>query len=391
MTVIGLIAEFNPLHNGHLYFIEKIKKDFSNPYIIGIISSNFVQRGEPAILDKWTRTSLALEAGVNLVLELPFVFACQNAEVFSKGALSILRNFPIDYLAFGAENDSSDLKDITKKLLNVDEDLKFSNILKKNLSLGHSYIRSRNRALVESDILNKDEIEIISKPNNILAVEYIKALDYFNLDICPYSIKRKYVDHDSPLVVSDFASGSFIRNNFDKNSSKLAKYLPGFTANSLSTRSRINDQILYGLIKYKLTFTNNIALTTDYEEGLDNRLKKNIDKARSLDELAHICASQRLTKSRIKRAIVNALVGYEKYDSKKLFSSNYIRVLGSDDLGFELLKSSDKKRINSFKEIDSSTGGIHKIGSIELRASNLYSIITSQDLNMDYYKSVIIK
>lgn len=384
MKIFGIIAEFNPFHNGHKYFIDEIKNNYNPDIIVGVLSSAFVQRGEPGLLNKWERAKLASLHGVNLVLELPFVFACQNAEIFAKGGIKILNDAGVNNLVFGVEDDSiEDLIRIAK--ITSSEDNIFRNKIKKYLDEGKSFIESRNNAYIDSGLLSEQDVEIISKSNNILGVEYIKAGMKINPTIKFHSIVRYKSSHDSKDIIDEYASASKIRQML-KNSISIERLVPKISNNALLNNTSYSEELLFSILKYNfINCQNSIKNTLEYEKGIENRISKYLDSANSIEELAELSCSKRITKSRIRRIIINSLVRVAKKDSFMALKANpYLRILAIDDIGRKYIKNLDVNYITNFKEIKKASPSVLEIANIENRASNLYSIINNQNLNIDF-------
>lgn len=389
MSTIGIIGEFNPFHNGHKYFIKKIRDEIeSTPTIISVISSSFVQRGQGAVLTKWDRASLALDNGIDLVIELPFVFACQNAEVFAKGAVKTLSIAGIDTLYFGSEiNNSSKLVEISKKISSnkdiIDEHLRI------NLANGYSFIVSRNLAYIQSKILNEAEVEIISKPNNILGLEYIKAIDYYKKNINIKTIQRT-VDHDSNFTKDNFASASKIREDYFCKIN-IENFIP-FTSNEYKFL-KTDDGLLLKLLKYLFLIEGvDISSNIEYENGLENRIKEFLPKASNFEDLVNKISNKRITKARVRRLLINALLHLDKeLIFSALDSSNYLRVLGMNEKGMAHLKNLQIPYVQKFKDFESFDPLTKEIFLTEKKASKLYALLTSTPYDLDFITSPIIK
>lgn len=391
MKIIGIVAEFNPFHNGHKYFIQQIKEKYNPDVIILVLSSSFVQRGTPSILSKWDRAKLAVDNGINLVVELPFIYACQNAEYFSKGAIKILKSLGINYLAFGMEDcDLSVLKRVAKSTTIKSE--KASSILKAYLNKGLSFIEARNLALVESGQISNDDLDFISKPNNILAIEYQRAIDFYDADIEMLPIERKLANHKDDFAVENFSSATFIRNQID-DINLIRSLVPNDTFEFLKIKNNENLQNLFTIFKYDiLNDTSHIIKTTDYENGIENRIMKKLNLSKSYSELIDNSSNKRITKSRIRRMITNSLIRLDnKFTMHSFRESPYIRILAMDNIGIDYLSNLDLPKITNFKEVNNIQGIVKEIAEIEVRASNLYSIINNKKINMDYYIGPYIK
>lgn len=379
MKIASIIAEYNPFHNGHKYQIEKIKTSYTD-YIVVIMSTSFVQRGEPAIIDKFTRAKIAIENGASLVIENPVIYSSSNAEIFSKGAINILDSFGIiDRLYFGSENNLSELLDINKKICeNISEDL-----IQKYLSEGNSFIKSREMAM---NFLTEDEKNILKGSNNILALEYIKALEKKKTKIEPHSIKRKGTEHDSILSSENIASASLIRNLIKENRD-YKNFVPNY---EFSDIHELNDY--FDILKYLLINKNiNFDKYFDYEIGLENRMFDNLD-AKNMDDFVEKVHSKRHSRARIKRLIISILLNLDKNLIFDSFSHPYIRILGLDDRGVEILKHSKNKNIiGSFKKYYDFADSIDKkVLDKEILATNLYNLKNGK-MNLDFTNKIYKK
>lgn len=235
MGILGIIVEYNPFHNGHLYHLQTSKELTKCDYTIAVMSGNFVQRGEPAIVDKWKRTQMALKAGIDLVIELPVVYATSTAENFAYGAVKLLDSLKIvDCFSFGSEK--GDLNELTKiaEIL-LEEPIYYRKALKEYLKSGITFAKARELALQK--VINNNEIEkILQTSNNILAIEYLKSLKKIGSSITPFTIKRKGSLYTSLELKGEFASASSIRKHiFEKGLEGLEKYIPDFTKEILQS------------------------------------------------------------------------------------------------------------------------------------------------------------
>ena len=390
MNKVAIVGEFNPFHNGHKYLVEQAYELIDTPYIISTMSTSFVQRGEPAILDKWIRASHALDAGIDLIIELPSVFAVQGAEYFAKGAMSTLKAFNPEYLIFGAETpDVNLLNELSTRLINSEKLI--SSSIKGYLNEGMSFIKARNKCLLDFNILNKDEIDIISSPNNILALKYIQAIDYFNLDTKIIPISRIGSNYKDNYYTGSYSSATYIRDNINNPNAPIRNVVPHYTFENLkSISTNINEKLLL-LIKYKLLSDNIIKDTLEYEEGLKNRILSMINQARDYNHLAELSSTNRITTSRIKRILINMLLNINASTVIKSIGTEYIRVLGSNSKGFSILKSVDKPYITRHNQLQLMDENIQVIAGIEEFATDIYSFLNDQSIGRDKTKNFIIK
>lgn len=370
MHKIGIICEYNPLHNGHLYQIKKIKETYKDSLIIVCLSSCFMQRGEASILNKWDKTRLAIESGVDLVLELPFAFATQYQDIFAKGALTILNHLKIDTLVFGSEcNDIELLKNLASIQL---KDESYNYLVKRYLDLGLNYPTSLSKALFDISGVKLD------KPNDLLALAYIKEIIKNNYDIEPFSIRRTSDYHNSNLD-SDIVSASTIRKLL-KDGVNVNNYLP---YNIYDYLSEIDEDKYFALLKYQII--NNIDCLDKFQtvdEGIENRIIKYINMVNSKEELILKVKSKRYTYNKINRMFTHILTNFTKEDAKNL-EIEYLRVLGFNTRGKNYLNKI-KKDID-IPIINKYIPNMYKCLDIEFRVSLIYSLIL-KDKGDDFLK-----
>ena len=400
MNITGIITEYNPFHNGHKLHLEESKKQTKSDGTICIMSGNFVQRGGPAIIDKWKRTEMALSNGVDLIIELPTFYAVSSAEFFAKGAVSILNSLNIvNNLFFGSEiGDAKALSEIAKVL--VSEDERFQNILKENLSLGLTFAKAREKSLIE--YLNSSEINnIITSSNNILGIEYIKAILKLNSSINPVALKREGSNYNDKSLSQTFSSATSIREVL-KNTSNIEDLKNIIPLESYEVFSKLQEQDyrftfeeeMFKYIKYKIQ-TNCVNFNNLYEvtEGLDNKIIKEISSSNSLHEFILKIKSKRYTYSKISRILTHIYLGLDNDDFKDIANENnlYVRVLGFNKTGREIL---------SLIKANSSIPLITKVPrftnnpllKFDLQATACYSLLNDKvNPFNDYLQSPIIK
>ena len=344
--VLGIIAEYNPFHNGHLHHLNLSKKITGAEYTIAILSGNFTQRGDTSIVDKWTKAQMALESGVDLVIELPTLYSVSSAENFADGAIKILDSLGIvDFISFGSEcNDIEILNDISNILYH--EPKEYRKILSEELKTGISYPSARQNALQKYLENDAKYSNVLKAPNNILGIEYLKALKKNKSDIIPITIEREAVDYSSKFVRNNIASSTALREIIQNNRLELfKKVLPTFSYNTLQDKIRDNQivnnlsvfekEIIYNIRKMSLDELQNIQ---DVSEGLENALKNAANSTNTLSDFINIVQSKRYTRTRIQRILVYILLGITKQDmemSKKVYP--YVRILGFNINGKKLL------------------------------------------------------
>ena len=356
MHIIGVIAEYNPFHNGHLYHINKIKEMYPDSLIIAVISTSFLQRGEISLLNKWDKAKICLDNNIDLVMELPFVFSSQSADIFAKGALAILNQLQVEKIVFGSEtNDLKKLKSLAKEQINNKQyDLK----VKEFLDQGINYPTALSKALSTK----------VNTPNDLLAISYLKEIIKNNYPIDAISIKRTN-DYHSKNINSSIISATAIRNLLSSDES-ITKYLP----NGIEKYLYKNIDI-FKLLKYKISADINILDTYQtVDEGIENRIIKVLNVSNTLDELVSKIKTKRYTYNKINRMFIHILTSFTKKEAKDL-ELEYLRVLGFNNKGKTYLNTIKKKLqiplITSYKYHN------YKTLMIEKRVTSIYSIITN--------------
>ena len=405
-NVLAVIAEYNPFHNGHLYQFQKAKKDTDSKYSIAILGGNFTQRGSTSVIDKWSKAQMALDNGFDLVVELPLLYSISSAENFAEGAIKLLDSMKVvDFLSFGTETDDLQILDKIATIL-YEEPKAFKSLLSIELKKGISFPKARSNALMMylKDI--QKYTNILSSPNNILAIEYLKALKKYKSIIKPYSIQRFEADYNSNEVTGNIASSTAIRNIIkDDNIPLLKKLLPESSFSILfeniknghivSDLSIFEKEIIYNLRKMDI---NEIKDLPDVSEGLEHLIKKAADSCNTLNDLLNMISTKRYTKTRLQRILLYSLIGISKNDmdmSKKVYP--YMRVLAFNDKGkflvSEIAKANPKLEIiTSVKRfMDLNTNRNYKIMmQKEILATNIYTLGFEQDSlsNLDYTKGI---
>ena len=405
--VIGIIAEYNPFHNGHLYHFKESLKVTDSSYSIAIISGNFTQRGSTSLVDKWAKTEMAIKNGIDLVIELPLLYSISSAENFAEGAIKILDSLKIvDYLSFGSESGNLSTLNMIVDVLNK-EPKAYKNILSHELSKGLSFPRARENALLMylNDIRRFSNV--LSSPNNILGIEYLKALKKLKSPITPITIERYNAGYHDTTYNGNVASATAIRNIVKNNGwDILRKVVPENTFSILLENIKVGHivpdlsvfekQIIYNLRKMSIQ---EIAELPDVSEGLENAIKNTANSCNSVVEFLNIIKSKRYTNTRIQRILLYALLGITKKDmtlSKK--STPHIRILGFNDKGkyliSEIAKANPKLEIITSvkKYMDTSNNKNSKyILEKDIWATNVYTIGYEYDSwnNLDYTHKLI--
>ena len=396
MKIVAIISEYNPFHLGHLHQINEIKKMFKNQdiIIISIMSGNFIQRGEPSIIDKFKRCEMALYNGINLCLEIPIQVSLSSAEGFSYGVIQILNRLKIvDYICFGCEIVNTDkLHKISSTLLSLNKD-----DLKKYLNLGLSFPKSLELFIDEK--LNSDELtNFMKSPNNILAIEYLKALKLSNSSIDILPIQRLGAGYNEESLNSFFSSATSIRKvllDSKEDISTIKSHVPNKSYEILKTeflnKSIVNKEQVFKYVQYKLLTSKNIHKINHVNEGLENKFYKEILNSNSLNELILNVKSKRYTYARISRILLRYFIGFENFNKEYINTlNNYVRILGFDEKGLYLLnkikKITDLHLISNFNKKNS------HLAPLDILSTQAYSLLNpSVSPNDDFKKHPIIK
>lgn len=416
MNIIGIVTEYNPFHNGHLYQIEQIKKLSSRPAIVAVMSGYFCQRGEPSIISPRSRAKMALLNGVDLVLQIPTYSAVGSAEDFASGSIRMLDSSGIcEYLVFGAEQDRlDDLNIIAETLIEQEDDLWL--FAKEQLKSGISYAKAREQFI--SDKIGSDQALLLRGSNQILAIEYLKAIKKYNINLKPWLIPRKGSPYLStslnssefhPEMIENLASALAIRNKIEKFSNQ-----PGFPANIIQTLipfmpktalaillkdlslhqgmslEKLSDLIYYNLEKGETPSTRYLS------EPLINRLQSETrytdDQYLAINQLVNSTMTKQLPATRVKRALINLLLNIK---DKPTFEPSFIRVLGFNKLGRYLLRRMTKSAklpiISNFSQLQSALNSDNSgQEKLELRAARIWLQNLKQPLNEIFESPIIV-
>ena len=398
MKAVGLVTEYNPFHNGHLYHLNKAMELTGADISVAVMSGDFVQRGEPAVLDKYTRTSMALNSGVNLVIELPVNYAVSSAESFAAGALKVLDYIKADSIAFGSE--SGDIEGLSKlaHILCDNEDTLYKEISKYTAN-GISYAAARQK--VVEKLTDKDTAALLTSSNNILAVEYLKAIIKNNYAIKPYTVQRQGDSYNDTDIRSEYASATALRENLKADN--ISEYIPVKAGLILSSNTnyiypdditevlftRLLD-ILFASNYDKNVFIENVMQYPDVSKEIAGRLYKSAmdmitrtvpqgaeSKDNGMFSFGSLCEhikTKEVPLSRIKRALVRITLGLDKKHMEKYANEPYIRVLGFDKKGQEYLSYIRK---NVEVPLITKTADYKEMLLDDIHAANIYNMIVA--------------
>ncbi len=404
--VLGIIAEYNPFHNGHLLHLNKSKEETGAKYSICIMSGNFVQRGNTSIVNKWVKTEIALKSGIDLVLELPTVYSISSAENFAEGAIKLLNSLKIvDTVSFGSENSDIDILNRISGIL-YEEPKQYVEFLNTELKKGFSFPKARENAILL--YLNDQKYSnILNQPNNTLAIEYLKALKKYKSHIMPIAIKREKAFYNSNCIVDEYASATAIRNMIINNQfNDIRKVMPRLAYDLLMQEiennqyvidiSKFEKEILYSIRRLSTT---DLKKFPEVNEGLENAIKNAANSCNTLAELINIIKSKRYTQTRIQRILLYILLNItqkDMYISRKTVP--YARILGYSPKGKELISEIYNANpkitlITSVKNFfDSSNNKTYKhMLSKDILATNIYTLAYKNNsvANLDYTKRIV--
>lgn len=410
MNICGIVAEYNPFHNGHVCHIEETKKITECDGIVAIMSGNFIQRGVPALFDKWTRTKMALKNGVDLVIELPSYYATSSAEYFAQGSVALLDGLGVvKNISFGSN--TTDI-DALKRIANVLylEPENYKKLLQSELKRGVSYPIARSNALknfLKKEYDAKYIADILLDSNNILGIEYLKALLYSNSQIKPVVVERKGSTYNSTEVIDNICSATAIRELLEKNDLKtVGEVVPKDTFEVINTAildgmspmflKNYEKEILYVL---RRCTTEELANIADVTEGIENLLKKATNEGMELENIIDILKTKRYTRTRIQRILLHTLLNVTKSDVENYkYNPQYIRVLGFNKTGEKILSqihnNSNLPVVTSVsKFLKNANPTSKKMLEKDIMATNIYTlgyqIPKYRSMNLDYTKQMI--
>lgn len=402
--ILGIIAEYNPFHNGHVYHIQNSKEQAGADYTVAVITGNFTQRGNAAIVNKWEKAKMAIKSGVDLVIELPTLYSISSAENFASGAIKILDELGIiDSLSFGIESNNISLLNNIANVL-YEEPVQYVNYLKDELKQGKSFPKAREEAIIKY-LKDPKYDNILNGSNNILAIEYLKALKKQKSKITPIGIRREKVYYNSKKIIDEYASATGIRYlMMRKQMEEVARVVPSSSFNILLENIKNGTYVLdlanyCDIIIYKLRSMTikEIADLPEVSEGLENSIKQAVGKTNNIIELINMIKSKRYTQTRIQRIMLYALLNIKKADMEMSKAIKpYVRVLGFNENGRKLLSEIDPrvKVITSVSKFERENRNkkYSKMLEIDKYATDVYTIGYSEEskTGLDYTNGLII-
>ncbi len=379
MKISGIVCEYNPFHNGHVYHIEQTRENGAT-HVIAVMSGNYVQRGETAVMNKFERAQLAVKSGADLVIEIPTVYSLASAEFYARGAVYLLNSLGcVDEISFGSEVGTLEsLEEAADMVWECEQSPKLEEFLKS----GMSYPNAVNSMILSEYGKKKGNriSDILASPNNVLAIEYLKALKYFNSDIKPFTIIRKSVAHDSMSPLGNTASASYIRNCMEENED-FSRFVPEIVYDAYNEAKK-NGNIasiknLERILIYRLRTISKeeLANVPDVGQGLENRIAECANLT-GIEEIEQAIKSKRYTMARIRRIIYNILIGITKSDLEIL--PPYARVLAMNDRGREILAEVKQTAVisvnTSLARLADTSDEAKRFAEIEARASDIYAL-----------------
>ena len=396
MKATGIVVEYNPFHNGHAYHAAQAKKQTKSDVVIAVMSGNFLQRGEPALIDKWTRTSDALKNGVDIVFELPYASATAHAPVFASGAIQLLDAADCSSYCFGSER--GDIVPFTTTLKRINScRLAYNDHIQSAVQQGISYPKAMNEAystLIRTPERIEETVDL-SQPNNILGFHYMEAAEQIGSSMVPHTFNRLGAGyHDTISNDTQIASATGIRKSFFDSGSlqEIQQFVPTSTYNSLENwirhRGRFGSwENFYPLLRYQILRSgpHQLATIADVKEGIENLLYKAAKQAESFQQFMEIVKSKRYTWTRIQRMLVHILTGFTYQERNDMHEPDHLRLLGVTATGQRYLK--EKKDHMKLPLVSRLANFESPATNFAARSSDLYAMgidITNPVLGLDY-------
>ena len=380
----GVIVEYNPFHNGHQYHLETAREASQADVVVAVMSGNFLQRGEPAILDKWTRAKEAIENGADLVIELPVTSAVQSADYFAKGAVKLLQELGVSSLCFGT--DSEEVLDYEQfARFNAENQKEINETFQSLNHLGLSYPQQMNEVY---RLLLPDWPVSTQSPNHILGMSYAKENQKYTNPMALFPIKRQVSNyHDKELNGTKFASATAIREAvLSHQFEALGEVLPVETFNDLNESEPVDWEKAWPFLKYQLMVKSEDELKTIYQmvEGIEYRLKEMVLKATSFEEFVALVKTKRFTWTRIQRLCVYVLLQLTEEEVTQSWDNPYLRLLGFNKVGQAFMKQ--QRKIVTCPVVSNLKKEHQKIAELDIRAGFVYELISGETTKQDFYR-----
>jgi predicted nucleotidyltransferase len=402
LKATGIVVEHNPFHNGHFYHIKESRNKTAADIIIAVMSGNFLQRGEPSLVDKWTRSEMALKAGVDLVIELPYVFATAQASDFARGSIALLEALGCDAFCFGSEEGTIEPFTNTYEVITSQQQT-YQKLIKQYMKLGYSYPKALNQAYAEITNDNNLQLVDLSKPNNILGYHYVEAANQINAGMKPFTIQRIIANyHDEVDESQSIASATGIRKAIFEEGSidALTNFMP---QTSLDLLLKWKESVgvfgswpqFWPLLRFTIirSSLNELASYAEVTEGIENLIYEAAIKSETFEEFMTHVKSKRYTWTRIQRMLTHIYTGFTWDALKSHPNPTYLRVLGMTHEGQKYLNQ--KKKSLSLPLVSRAAATKDSLLDLDIRATDLYQLglqspEIERPIGLDYRKTPII-
>jgi predicted nucleotidyltransferase len=402
LKATGIVVEHNPFHNGHFYHIKESRNKTAADIIIAVMSGNFLQRGEPSLVDKWTRSEMALKAGVDLVIELPYVFATAQASDFARGSIALLEALGCDAFCFGSEEGTIEPFTNTYEVITSQQQT-YQKLIKQYMKLGYSYPKALNQAYAEITNDNNLQLVDLSKPNNILGYHYVEAANQINARMKPFTIQRIIANyHDEVDESQSIASATGIRKAIFEEGSidALTSFMP---QTSLDLLLKWKESVgvfgswpqFWPLLRFTIirSSLNELASYAEVTEGIENLIYEAAIKSETFEEFMTHVKSKRYTWTRIQRMLTHIYTGFTWDALKSHPNPTYLRVLGMTHEGQKYLNQ--KKKSLSLPLVSRAAATKDSLLDLDIRATDLYQLglqspEIERPIGLDYRKTPII-
>lgn len=377
MKILGIVAEYNPFHTGHVYHIKRAKQMIQPDFTVVVMSSSFVQRGEPAIINKWTRSRIAVLNGADLIIELPLIAAVESADYFAHYSMLLLNEMGVTDLVFGSEDGHIETFTDIAAALAQHSDI-YNRMVRSYMHQGNRYAEATNKAL--SELMNRE----VRTPNDLLGLAYVKEIMTHHYPITPHVIKRTNDYHAQTLT--PIASATSLRLSLKKHED-VTHYLPDYDLYKNDHLFDLND--FFKELRYSILFNDHLKEIHMVDEGLENLLVKTVPECKNVQELIHRLTSRRYTYGRISRMLVHILLNNTRSEAEKAMHLDYIRLLSFNDRGRQLIR--ERKKATTFKIITSINQYDHPALTIERKAARLLSLADPKQDFLEYSTVPYIK